>query len=797
LAVALLLLPGEGRAQWSALPNTSRAASSDTGTAGGASLQGSADAAFAAELDVKLAAERAQLELLDTPGGLSAGAPPGTDEESLRLRHIRVVFIVRTLEQQRSDLARLAANRARRSALEQELATWKGLPEKPPYSILLADRIRSEMHGAETTLEGLKSRRALLQQTAERARERVKLTQQQLRQLSEQAETASRDGATAQIIWQREQTRLMLRVAETAASAVETGRQLLDEEQAVAKLEVDLARRKLDLVAADLRFTPEDMEQVRRTLAAESDKLAGKEIDNLTRERTRRQTALEAALQALEAARAGPQPADGSSPQAPTGHLPAFEREVELQRARLHAVEARLESLGDAWEFHRARVALWESRYAVHQSGDASARLALRDNAGKLIEYLRLQKNFLEQQNRSAEAAAMEVESRRDLAPTTADKAFLEALKDAHEERAAGIRHTLAAVDANMALARQILAESGGDEGPPRSMAERWADWGVIAANFAAAVWNFELLAVEDSIQVDGKTIAGTRSVTVGKVLLALFMLIAGYLLAVFLARQGERLLVRKLGWQAAHAGIVGRWLLAAEVVLLFVLVLAWVKIPFTIFAFLGGAVAIGLGFGMQTLLKNLISGLMILGEKPFRIGDLVEIGGIRGTVTNIGLRASTVNDVNGIETVIPNSTFIEQNLTNWTLTSGRVRFNIKVGVAYGSPVRSVIRHLEEVAARHGQVLKEPHVEVLLEDFGNDALIFGLYYWLDISSGTVARQVASDLRSMIEGSFTDHGIVFAFPQRDVHLDATLPLPVRLVPAAAAEPGGAGAPRPQP
>jgi len=93
----------------------------------------------------------------------------------------------------------------------------------------------------------------------------------------------------------------------------------------------------------------------------------------------------------------------------------------------------------------------------------------------------------------------------------------------------------------------------------------------------------------------------------------------------------------------------------------------------------------------MQNLLKNLMSGLMILGEQPFRLGDLVEIGGIRGTVTNIGLRASTINDMNGIDTIVPNSSFIEQNLTNWTLTNGRVRFNIRVSVAYGSPVRTVV----------------------------------------------------------------------------------------------------------
>jgi small-conductance mechanosensitive channel len=223
------------------------------------------------------------------------------------------------------------------------------------------------------------------------------------------------------------------------------------------------------------------------------------------------------------------------------------------------------------------------------------------------------------------------------------------------------------------------------------------------------------------------------------------------------------------------------------------VIVMFWVKIPLTVFAFLGGAVAIGLGFGMQTMMKNLISGLMVLGERPFRIGDLVEVGSVRGNVTNIGLRASTITDVNGIETIIPNSTFIEQNLTNWTYTSGRVRFNVKVGVAYGSPVRVVIQLLEEVAGRHGKVLKHPAPEVLFEDFASDALLFSVYYWLDVGGGTPARQVASDLRAMIEGALAAQGIAIPYPQRDVHLDATTPLPVRIVPDEGAVPAPAPLP----
>ena len=170
-------------------------------------------------------------------------------------------------------------------------------------------------------------------------------------------------------------------------------------------------------------------------------------------------------------------------------------------------------------------------------------------------------------------------------------------------------------MDGGITLADQMLVEFGGKRG--QSLAQRSEVWQATALRYATAFWNYELLAVEDSIEVDGKQIAGKRSVTVGKIINALLLIVVGYALAVLLARLVERLLIRSLGWKPAHAHILRSWLLAAELAILILTVLLWVKIPLTVFAFLGGAVAIGLGFGMQTLMKNLISGLMVLANSP------------------------------------------------------------------------------------------------------------------------------------------------------------------------------------
>jgi len=146
------------------------------------------------------------------------------------------------------------------------------------------------------------------------------------------------------------------------------------------------------------------------------------------------------------------------------------------------------------------------------------------------------------------------------------------------------------------------------------------------------------------------------------------------------------------------------------------------------------------------------------------------------------------VRDVQGIETLIPNSTLVEQNVTNWTYSSKRVRFSVKVGVAYGSPTRRVSEILAAVAGRNSHVLASPAPVVVFEDFAADALLFSLDFWVEVHPGVEARVVASEMRHLIDEALSEAGVVIAFPQRDVHLDTAGPLPVQLVPPPGGEPG---------
>lgn len=187
----------------------------------------------------------------------------------------------------------------------------------------------------------------------------------------------------------------------------------------------------------------------------------------------------------------------------------------------------------------------------------------------------------------------------------------------------------------------------------------------------------------------------------------------------------------------------------------------------------LGSAVGIGLGFGLQNVANNFVSGLIILTERPIRVGDRVEVGGTNGDVVRIGSRSTWVRTNDNVVIIIPNSEFINNRVTNWTANDRQVRFNIPLGVSYGSDPERVREVLLEVAGNHPDVLKDPEPEILFAGFGDSSLDFHLRVW------TIARvktplPLSSELYFSIFRAFKENGIEIPFPQRDVHLKSVSP-----------------------
>jgi small-conductance mechanosensitive channel len=200
-------------------------------------------------------------------------------------------------------------------------------------------------------------------------------------------------------------------------------------------------------------------------------------------------------------------------------------------------------------------------------------------------------------------------------------------------------------------------------------------------------------------------------------------------------------------------------------------------RIPITALAFISGAVAIGVGFGAQNIINNLISGWILMSEQPVRIGDFVELDSHRGIVESIGNRSTRIKRTDGVHLLVPNSQMLESVVVNWTLIDRNFRTSVRVGVAYGSPVRLVEKFLLQAANEQPDALVEPSPVVIFEDFGDNALIFEVFFWCQGGGERELRVIRSDVRFRIEQYLGANDIVIAFPQRDVHLYAKTPLEI--------------------
>jgi potassium efflux system protein len=195
-------------------------------------------------------------------------------------------------------------------------------------------------------------------------------------------------------------------------------------------------------------------------------------------------------------------------------------------------------------------------------------------------------------------------------------------------------------------------------------------------------------------------------------------------------------------------------------------------------FQWLIAALGVGIGFGLQEIVANFICGLILLFERPIRIGDVVTVGETDGVVTRINIRSTTIRNWDQKELLVPNKEFITGRLLNWTLTDPITRIVIPVGIAYGSDVARAIRLVQQVSDEHERVLEEPSSIVTLDSFDDNALTVVLRCF--IGSMDYWRQTTSELHLAINQKFEESGIVIAFPQRDVHLNSTTPLDVRIL-----------------
>ncbi len=198
-----------------------------------------------------------------------------------------------------------------------------------------------------------------------------------------------------------------------------------------------------------------------------------------------------------------------------------------------------------------------------------------------------------------------------------------------------------------------------------------------------------------------------------------------------------------------------------------FVFALSLLGVTLQNFVVLAGAFGIGIGFGLQNIVNNFVCGLILLFERPIKVGDMIMIDSDFANVKKIGLRSTTIETFDLSEIIVPNSDLISQKVTNWTLSSEQSRVVVPVGVAYGSDVPLVLTILKECAERHAKVLDTPAPSIIFTAFGASSLDFELRVW--VADINFRLSIKSDLLQAIDEQFRLANVEIPFPQRDLHL----------------------------
>ena len=276
------------------------------------------------------------------------------------------------------------------------------------------------------------------------------------------------------------------------------------------------------------------------------------------------------------------------------------------------------------------------------------------------------------------------------------------------------------------------------------------------ASEKVVTIWNMELFQLGDS------------SITLSSLMWLLASLVLLFTISSFIKRMLVNRVLTRYDLEMGTAESVGTIIRYAILLLGMVIILQTSGINLSALGILFGALGIGIGFGLQNISSNFISGIIILFERPIKVGDRVEVDGIAGNIVNISARSTTLITNDNIAIIVPNSQFINDKVINWSLNDKLVRFNIPVGVSYKEDPAKIKRILLEVAQNCEGVEKSPAPDVLFEAFGDSSLKFVLRVW-STEYSYVPPILKSKLYFSIFEKFKEHDVEIPFPQQDIHI----------------------------
>ncbi len=680
--------------------------------------------------------QRIQKEIL-LSGQDQASSQAAGEQRMAKLRELKFMYprLLNALKKSTS----LATEKSR---LEKAMETGQAylITEPKPYSLRLYDDILDSVAvlDQEQTLLQTSINNAELK--LEKSRQALEKAQQAWRRIKEKM-PADRPQGSADAI-QYANAELDREIAETTLALAEERLKDYQHQMELVALKRTAADRKLETVRKDLAFDPAALDRVMVDLDQQR-----KRVDRYLQAVIDGQKAFELQWQADQLFNQATDVAD---------------RARQARDAWQHAYETTLQRTEEMGQLVSRQQQLWNYRFSLLK-GDVAVddlnlweteAMAARQQAQQAIRSYQT-----DQVNLHARIDA--VEKDRDTLDAAAKKYATHQLSAFKEINSVGQAY-LSLLLASEQLSSRLLDEIAIQDRPV-SIWDRMAG----AGSQFNTLWNFELWVIDE------------HGVTVGKVITALGILIIG----VFIIKQATHLLARRMkkaNLELSSAAAMEKLLFYLGFLMVLLFALHTVNIPLTAFTFLGGAFAIGLGFGAQNLINNFISGFIIMAERPIKIGDILEFGDKCVRVEEIGARCTRVRTGENVHILVPNSSFLENDITNWTLSDKMIRAKIMIGVAYGSPVEKVTELLLAAADETELIRKSPAPFVIFEEFGDNALIFEIYFWIRVENVIEKRRISSTLRYSICASFEKHDIVIAYPQRDIHLDTLSPLKVQMM-----------------
>lgn len=724
-----------------------------------------------------LAEARSRLQRLDSD--TPEGPPPdisATEVSERRSDLIRIAFnLERTLKGlENADAAAVTAQEAKRRDEE-----WKGFVKKPPYTFLFFDELRNQRDAALAKLNSYQSTVALLQRQVVAQQEQYRDSEKNNQIAADKAARTKDTPGESTALWRLDASNLRLQAAGTTLAYYQQSITSHQPRISAAQADLALIERQLKAVANQVVFTDEDL----AVATANTQTKAAAAEKNLVA-LTKRHSAILAERDQL---RSDVEKLRQQAPAAAPENVKA-DPKLTAAEAKLRAINAEEEALSYAMDMLGASLRIYSDipealklRRELLASPSSDERLRARKQLLEIQRAIRGWQAFSDNEHAAVTAAIREQESRLagmtdDSPDRTSAQRVLAALHQKNE-----CVGNLDELITNCGRSVDRWVNDDAETLQNRTLGQRIGDG--LSAFWSGVVkaWNFSVYTYSDTVEVNGQSVTVKRGLSLGWMLGAIIFFLISYRLASWLSRRIQRTVIER-GWAGeAQTRTLRRWSMVAAGAILALFTLHLLRIPLTAFAFLGGALAIGFGFGTQTIFKNLISGIIVLAEGKIKVGDILDIDGFIGRVSSVDTRSSTLKGFDGVETLVPNSALLENRVTNWTHTNARLRRVVKVGVAYGSPLPKVAEILADCAKRHGLILPDPAPLVLLEDFGADSLLFAVYFWVELKENTNANLIASDLRFMIDKRFTEAGISIAFPQRDVHLTTSSPLAVRMAP----------------